>query len=69
MRPVNDFTIAPGASVAIAPGHYHIMLMELKSPLAAGGNLALRLVFEQAGAIDLFVPVKADPPAPAMHMH
>jgi len=67
MKPVADFTIAPGATVMLAPGHYHIMLTGLKTPLAAGDNLPLTLRFEQAGAIELSVPVK--PAQMPMKMH
>src|ERR1700753_3224718 len=37
MRPVEGgITIAPGKTVKLAPGGYHLMMMDLKSPLKKG---------------------------------
>jgi copper(I)-binding protein len=41
--------IAPGASVELKPGGYHLMLMNLKQPLAQGQSLRITLNFEHAG--------------------
>ena len=40
-----------GASVAFAPGGYHLMIMGLTTQLKAGDRLELDLVFEHAGKI------------------
>ena len=54
MRALNDgLSIAPGASVALKPGSYHIMLIGLKEPLKAGGSIKLTLQFEKAGKVDV----------------
>jgi periplasmic copper chaperone A len=52
-------TIPAGGKVALAPGGYHIMLMDLKQPLAAGKSIPLTLVFAKAGSIDVDVHVEA----------
>jgi periplasmic copper chaperone A len=50
--------IPPGATVALKPGGYHIMFMELKSPLEKGAKVPVTLVFEKAGSIDVVFPVQ-----------
>lgn len=50
MRPLEKgLVIEPGKTVALAPGGYHLMLMELKSPLKQGDKLPVTLEFEKAG--------------------
>ena len=50
MRPLTGgLTIPPGKSVTLAPGGYHVMLMELKSPLKSGDKVPVTLTFEKAG--------------------
>jgi copper(I)-binding protein len=58
MRPVEGgLVIAPGQTVALAPGGYHLMLMGLKEPLQQGRPVGVTLEFEKAGkvAVDLDV--------------
>ena len=43
--------IEPGKSVKLAPGGYHLMLMDLKSPLKQGDKLPVTLEFEKAGKV------------------
>lgn len=45
--------IPPGATVTLAPGGFHIMFMELRSPLAKGSKVPVTLVFEKAGPVDV----------------
>ncbi len=75
MRPVtNGLTIAPGATVAFAPGGYHLMLIGLKSAQALGGKVPLTLVFDggRKMRIDLSVeagaPKAGKDPMAGMHM-
>jgi copper(I)-binding protein len=49
--------IPPGATVVLKPGSYHIMFMELKSPLTKGGKVPVTLVFEKAGSVDVVLQV------------
>ena len=57
--------IAPGATVALAPGGMHLMLMGLKAPFKQGEKVPLTLVFEKAGSIEVelaIAPMGATPP-------
>ena len=67
MREVDGgLAIAPGATVTLAPGGLHIMLMGLKAPLRQGEKVPLTLVFEKAGSIDVelaVMPLGASPPS------
>lgn len=59
MRAIPALDIPPGQKVALAPGGYHVMLLDLKHPLAVGDKLPLTLTFEKAGTIDVEVDVEA----------
>lgn len=59
MRPLdNGLAIEPGKTVKLAPGGYHLMLLELKSPLKQGDKVALTLEFERAGKVALSLDVQ-----------
>lgn len=45
--------IAPGASQALKPGGYHIMLIGLTHPLKAGDSFPVTLKFHDAGAVQV----------------
>ncbi len=50
MRPLDKgLTIEPGKTVRLAPGGYHLMLFDLKSPLKQGDQLPVTLEFEKSG--------------------
>lgn len=52
MRPVEKgLAIEPGKTVKLAPGGYHLMLMNLKQPLKQGDKLPITLEFEKAGKV------------------
>jgi hypothetical protein len=59
-----------GKTVELKPGGYHVMLMDLKGPLARDSTVPLTLVFKDAkgveSRIELKVPVST---APVMHKH
>lgn len=55
----NGLEIAPGATVVLKPGGYHIMFMGLKAPFAKDAKVAATLVFEKAGSIDVELDVAA----------
>jgi copper(I)-binding protein len=63
MRPAGQVVIAPGQTMKAEPGGLHVMLKELKHPLAAGSRVPLLLNFRAAGAIT--VQVEVLPLAPA----
>ncbi|WP_315720426.1 MULTISPECIES: copper chaperone PCu(A)C [unclassified Bradyrhizobium] len=59
MRPLEKgLEIEPGKTVALAPGGYHLMLMELKSPLKQGDKLPVTLEFEKAGKVAVTLEVQ-----------
>jgi hypothetical protein len=45
--------IAPGASVELKSGRYHLMFMGLSKGLEAGGTIKGTLVFEKAGPVEV----------------
>lgn len=63
MREMPALDLPAGQTVALKPGGYHLMLMELKQPLKAGDSLALSLRIERPGkpveTLQLQVPVRA----------
>ena len=59
MTPVAGVPIAPGASVTLAPGGFHLMFIGLTEPLVEGAEMPITLTFEKAGAIETFLHVIA----------
>jgi copper(I)-binding protein len=49
--------IPAGATVALAPGGMHIMLMNLTAPLTEGQQFDVTLTFVKAGSVTVSVPV------------
>jgi periplasmic copper chaperone A len=66
MRAVDKLDLPAGKPVELKPGGYHLMLMQLKRPLASGATVPLTLTFRDAqGArsqLTLQLPVAAKPP-------
>jgi periplasmic copper chaperone A len=59
MRPVdNGLTVDPGKTVKLAPGGYHLMMFDLKSPLKQGDTLPITLTFEKAGKANVSLAVE-----------
>ncbi len=71
MRPLDKgLVIAPGKTVKLAPGGYHVMLMDLKAPLKQGDKVPVTLEFEKAGKVKVSFDVQgvgAQAPAGAGH--
>ena len=67
MRPLDKgLTIEPGKTVKLAPGGYHLMMMDLKGPLKQGDKVPVTLDFEKAGKVALSLDVQGvGAPAPA----
>ncbi len=60
MRPLAKGLVIPaGGSVKLEPGGYHLMLLQLKRPLAAGQRYKATLVFEKAGPVEVEFEVRA----------
>lgn len=62
MRPVERIVIPAHGEARLQPGGDHIMLIGLKTPLAAGSQVPVTLVFEKAGRVDIEVAVEARRP-------
>ena len=71
MRPLDKgLAIEPGKTVKLAPGGYHLMLMDLKNPLKQGDKVPVTLEFEKAGKVMVSLDVQgvgAQAPASAGH--
>ncbi|MBX3000789.1 MAG: copper chaperone PCu(A)C [Caldilineaceae bacterium] len=63
------FEISARAVVELKPGGKHVMLLELSVPLAVGDEIPLTLTFEQAGTMEITVPVMEMGSAPTDHNH
>jgi copper(I)-binding protein len=60
MRPLDKgLAIEPGKTVKLAPGGYHLMMFDLKSPLKQGDKLPVTLEFEKAGKVSLSLDVQS----------
>lgn len=57
MRPVEAVDILPGEPARLAPGGLHIMLIGLHHQLVRGEQFPLILTFEDAGILEIAVPV------------
>jgi copper(I)-binding protein len=54
MRPLaQGLEIAPGQTVELRPGGYHVMFMELREGLREGGTVRGTLVFQRAGTVEV----------------
>ena len=74
MRPITGgLEIASGQTVELKPGGYHVMFMDLKSPLKQGGKFKATLQFEKAGKIEVPFDVQGvgaqEPAMPGMSGH
>jgi copper(I)-binding protein len=53
MRPIDSLTLPAGEEVALEPGGYHIMLIDLAEPIEEGDTVPVTLTFENAGEIEV----------------
>jgi copper(I)-binding protein len=68
MRAVTDGVEIPaGGTVELAPGGYHLMLIDLRQPIAEGDRIPMTLEFESSGSVDVELAVEAALPASAGH--
>lgn len=67
MRLIENLEIPAGKTVELKVGGTHLMLMDLKKPLAAGSQLPLTLHFKDARGVqsrmEISVPVRSTAPA------
>jgi periplasmic copper chaperone A len=68
MREIKGIELPANSKVMLGRGNregYHLMLMNLKSPLKEGERFPVTLIFRNAGEVEVTVTVEK----PAMHMH
>ena len=58
MRPHELLVVAPGATLKLAPGGLHVMLEDLKQPLAVGENVPLVLSLAGGGTVQVTAAVR-----------
>ena len=58
MRAITALDIPAGATVTLGSSGYHVMLIELARPLAAGSTVPLTLTFEKSGTLDIVADVE-----------
>src|SRR5882757_8140711 len=54
----SGLAIEPGKTVKLAPGGYHLMMLDIKSPLKQGDKVPVTLEFEKAGKVTLSLDVQ-----------
>ena len=59
MQAVKSLDLPAGQTVALKPGSYHVMLMDLKAPVAEDSQVVLTLLFEDAAGVKTQKEVKA----------
>jgi copper(I)-binding protein len=70
MRPLTaGLEIKPGQTVELKPGSFHLMFMDLKTPVEQGKRVKGTLVFEKAGTVEVEYAVEAMGSSPGGHNH
>ena len=59
MKPVDSLAVSPSGPTVLAPGGYHLMLMNLKQPLVKGKSFPVTLTFVKAGKVQTTVSIEA----------
>lgn len=57
MKPVDKIDVPAEGVTALAPGGYHIMVVDLKRALKVGEMIDVTLKFEKAGEVTMSVPI------------
>lgn len=72
MRAIPGLDLPAGKTVELKPGGYHVMLMDLKAPLAKDSQVDVTLVFKDAKGVEskqtVKMPVNAAAPMDHSHM-
>jgi copper(I)-binding protein len=77
MRPIGALDLPAGKTVELKPGGLHLMLMDLKQPLAAGSSVPLTLVLKDGRGVESRVETQlqvghaapGETPAASTHKH
>ena len=64
MQPVESIAVPAGESVELKPGGYHVMLMDLRKPIAAGDKVPITLTIRGPGSKEVKLKVTAEARAP-----
>ena len=60
MRELPDgIEIPAGETIELLPGGLHVMFMNVDAPFATGEDVTVTLVFEQAGEVEVTMPVRS----------
>jgi copper(I)-binding protein len=62
MQAVGGIDLPAGQTVTMAPGGYHLMMLDLAAPLERDQTFAMTLTFEHGGTRDVTVTVRDDAP-------
>ncbi len=65
MRRLEGLEIPGGGTVTMAPGGFHIMIIDVEEPVQVGSVVPLTLTFEGAGSITTDATVSMTPPGAA----
>jgi len=60
MQPIAGIDIPAGGEVMLEPGGFHVMLMQLAEPLAAGAEFDVTLTFETAGTLEVTAEIREE---------
>ncbi len=63
MRRLEGLDIPAGETVTMAPGGYHIMIIDVEEPVTTDATVPLTLTFETAGSFTVEATVSMAPPA------
>lgn len=58
MKPVSSIALPAGEKVALEPGGYHIMLLELAKPIKDGDSIPVTLEFENGDPVEVDATAK-----------
>jgi periplasmic copper chaperone A len=61
MRSISSIPIPAHSTVLLKPTEYHVMLLQVRQPLAIGEHFNCTLVFQKAGTIETEVEVRKSP--------
>ncbi len=59
MRSMTSIDVPAKGRLELAPGSYHVMLVDLVQPIKVGDKVPLTLTFRDAGSIDIVLHVQA----------
>ncbi|MEA2001897.1 MAG: copper chaperone PCu(A)C [Actinomycetota bacterium] len=62
MREVGEIDLPAGSTIALEPGSYHIMLLDIASSLEVGQTFDITLTFQNAGEKVVEVKVREEAP-------